>query len=41
MRFWWVNHKQTFEHEVEKGYNIVRFRIHPTMCNSVRPIEKK
>jgi hypothetical protein len=20
MRFWWVNHKQTFEHEVGKGY---------------------
>jgi hypothetical protein len=20
MRFWWVNHKQTFGHEVGKGY---------------------
>ena len=20
MRYWWVNHKQTFKHEVGKGY---------------------
>ena len=20
MRYWWVNHKQTFDHEVGKGY---------------------